>query len=245
MKILHLADLHLGKILQEQSLIEDQEYMLKEIINIIKVEKVQVLLISGDVYDRSVPPTEAVNLLDDFLKILIKDLKIKVFIISGNHDSKDRLGFGNKIFEDEGLYIESKYNGRLKKVRLEDEYGPLNIYMLPFIKPVEVKKFFEDDLENNYDLAINKIIEKEEIDESERNIIMVHQFVTAGNVKPERTESEVLSLGGIENVDVSNFKSFDYVAIGHVHRPQKIGRDTASRASLQSRYFLISKAGTR
>lgn len=236
MKILHLADLHLGKILQEQSLIEDQEYMLKEIINIIKVEKVQVLLISGDIYDRSVPPTEAVNLLDNFLKILIKDLKIKVFIISGNHDSKDRLGFGNKIFEDEGLYIESKYNGRLKKVRLEDEYGPLNIYMLPFIKPVEVKKFFEDDLENNYDLAINKIIEKEEIDKSERNIIMVHQFVTAGNVKPERTESEVLSLGGIENVDVSNFKSFDYVAIGHVHRPQKIGRDTARYAGTILKY---------
>ena len=236
MKILHLADLHFGKILQEQSLIEDQEYILKEIINIIKEKEIKALLISGDVYDRSVPPTEAVNLLDDFLKILIKDLKIKVFIISGNHDSKDRLGFGNKIFEDEGLYIESKYNGRLKKVRLEDEYGPLNIYMLPFIKPVEVKKFFEDDLENNYDLAINKIIEKEEIDESERNIIMVHQFVTAGNVKPERTESEVLSLGGIENVDVSNFKSFDYVAIGHVHRPQKIGRDTARYAGTILKY---------
>lgn len=236
MKILHLADLHLGKILQEQSLIEDQEYMLKEIINIIKVEKVQVLLISGDVYDKSVPPTEAVNLLDDFLKTLIKELKIKVFIISGNHDSKDRLGFGNKIFEDEGLYIESRYTGILKKVKLEDKYGPLNIYMLPFIKPVEVKKFFEDDLENNYDLAINKIIEKEEIDKSERNIIMVHQFVTAGNVKPERTESEVLSLGGIENVDVSNFKSFDYVAIGHVHRPQKIGRDTARYAGTILKY---------
>lgn len=236
MKILHLADLHLGKILQEQSLIEDQEYILKEIINIIKEKEIKALLISGDIYDRSVPPTEAVNLLDNFLKILIKDLKIKVFIISGNHDSKDRLGFGNKIFEDEGLYIESKYNGRLKKVRLEDEYGPLNIYMLPFIKPVEVKKFFEDDLENNYDLAINKIIEKEEIDKSERNIIMVHQFVTAGNVKPERTESEVLSLGGIENVDVSNFKSFDYVAIGHVHRPQKIGRDTARYAGTILKY---------
>jgi len=236
MKIVHLADLHLGKILQEQSLIEDQEYMLKEIINIIKAEKVQVLLISGDVYDRSVPPTEAVNLLDSFFKILIKELKIKVFIISGNHDSKDRLGFGNKIFEDEGLYIESKYTGTLKKVKLEDEYGPLNIYMLPFIKPVEVKKFFEDDLENNYDLAINKIIEKEEINETERNIIMVHQFVTAGNVKPERTESEVLSLGGIENVDVSNFKSFDYVAIGHVHRPQKIGRDTARYAGTILKY---------
>lgn len=236
MKILHLADLHFGKILQEQSLIEDQEYILKEIINIIKEKEIKALLISGDIYDRSVPPTEAVNLLDNFLKILIKDLKIKVFIISGNHDSKDRLGFGNKIFEDEGLYIESKYNGRLKKVKLEDEYGPLNIYMLPFIKPVEVKKFFEDDLENNYDLAINKIIEKEEIDKSERNIIMVHQFVTAGNVKPERTESEVLSLGGIENVDVSNFKSFDYVAIGHVHRPQKIGRDTARYAGTILKY---------
>lgn len=236
MKILHLADLHFGKILQEQSLIEDQEYILKEIINIIKEKEIKALLISGDIYDRSVPPTEAVNLLDNFLKILIKDLKIKVFIISGNHDSKDRLGFGNKIFEDEGLYIESKYNGRLKKVRLEDEYSPLNIYMLPFIKPVEVKKFFEDDLENNYDLAINKIIEKEEIDKSERNIIMVHQFVTAGNVKPERTESEVLSLGGIENVDVSNFKSFDYVAIGHVHRPQKIGRDTARYAGTILKY---------
>lgn len=236
MKILHLADLHFGKILQEQSLIEDQEYILKEIINIIKEKEIKALLISGDIYDRSVPPTEAVNLLDNFLKILIKDLKIKVFIISGNHDSKDRLGFGNKIFEDEGLYIESKYNGRLKKVKLEDEYGPLNIYMLPFIKPVEVKKFFEDDLENNYDLAINKIIEKEEIDKSERNIIMVHQFVTAGNVKTERTESEVLSLGGIENVDVSNFKSFDYVAIGHVHRPQKIGRDTARYAGTILKY---------
>lgn len=236
MKILHLADLHLGKILQEQSLIEDQEYMLKKIINIIKEEKVKIVLISGDIYDRSIAQVEAVNLLDDFLKILIKELKIKVFIISGNHDSKDRLGFGNKIFEDEGLYIESKYNGKLKKVELEDEYGSLNIYMLPFIKPVEVKKFFEDDLENNYDVAINKIIEKEEINENERNIIMVHQFVTAGNIKPERTESEVLSLGGIENVDVSNFNKFDYVAIGHVHRPQKIGRDTARYAGTILKY---------
>lgn len=236
MKILHLADLHLGKILQEQSLIEDQEYMLRKIINIIKEEKVKIVLISGDIYDRSIAQVEAVNLLDDFLKILIKELKIKVFIISGNHDSKDRLGFGNKIFEDEGLYIESKYNGKLKKVELEDEYGSLNIYMLPFIKPVEVKKFFEDDLENNYDVAINKIIEKEEINENERNIIMVHQFVTAGNIKPERTESEVLSLGGIENVDVSNFNKFDYVAIGHVHRPQKIGRDTARYAGTILKY---------
>lgn len=236
MKILHLADLHLGKILQEQSLIEDQEYMLKEIIEIIKNENIETVLISGDVYDRSVPPAEAVNLLDNFLKILIKELKIKVFIISGNHDSKDRLGFGSKIFEDEGLYIESKYNGNLRKVELEDSYGKINIYMLPFVKPIEVKDFFEDDLENNYNTAIHKIIEKEKINKDERNIIMVHQFVTAGTIEPERTESEILSLGGIENVDVSNFDEFDYVAIGHVHRPQQIGRKEARYAGTMLKY---------
>ena len=236
MKILHLADLHLGKILQEQSLIEDQEYMLKEIIEIIKNENIEAVLISGDVYDRSVPPAEAVNLLDNFLKILIKELKIKVFIISGNHDSKDRLGFGSKIFEDEGLYIESKYNGNLRKVELEDSYGKINIYMLPFVKPIEVKEFFEDDLENNYNTAIHKIIEKEKINKDERNIIMVHQFVTAGTIEPERTESEILSLGGIENVDVSNFDDFDYVAIGHVHRPQQIGRKEARYAGTMLKY---------
>ena len=236
MKILHLADLHLGKILQEQSLLEDQEYMLNMILNLIKKEDIDVVLISGDVYDRSVPPAEAVKLLDNFLKKLIKDIKVKVFIISGNHDSKDRLGFGSQIFEDEGLYIESRYNGKLRKVELEDEYGKLNIYMLPFVKPIEVKQFFDEDLENNYNLTINKIITKENINEEERNIIMVHQFVTAGNVEPERTESEVLSLGGIENVDVSNFKQFDYVAIGHVHRPQRIGRDTARYAGTILKY---------
>ena len=236
MKILHLADLHLGKILQEQSLIEDQEYMLKEIIEIIKNENIETVLISGDVYDRSVPPAEAVNLLDNFLKILIKELKIKVFIISGNHDSKDRLGFGSKIFEDEGLYIESKYSGNLRKVELEDNYGKINIYMLPFVKPIEVKDFFEDDLENNYNTAIHKIIEKEKINKEERNIIMVHQFVTAGTIEPERTESEILSLGGIENVDVSNFDDFDYVAIGHVHRPQQIGRKEARYAGTMLKY---------
>ena len=236
MKFLHLADLHLGKILQEQSLIEDQEYMLKQIIGTIERENIETVLISGDVYDRSVPPAEAVNLLDSFLRTLIKELKIKVFIIAGNHDSKDRLAFGSKIFEDEGLYIESKYNGNLRKVEVQDEYGKLNIYMLPFVKPIEVKQFFKEDLENNYNTAINKIIAKEKIDVEERNIILVHQFVTAGTVEPERTESEVLSLGGIENVDVSNFECFDYVAIGHVHRPQKIGRETARYAGTMLKY---------
>ena len=236
MKILHLADLHLGKILQEQSLIEDQKYMLNEIINIIKDENVEAVLISGDIYDRSIPSVEAVNLLDEFLKKLAKELKLKVFIIAGNHDSKERLNFGSKMFEDDGIYIETKYKGNLRKISLNDEFGKLNIFMLPFIKPIEVKQFFDEDLENNYNTAISKIIGKEKIDTNERNIILVHQFITAGTNEPERTESEVLTLGGIENVDVSNFNNFDYVAIGHVHRAQRIGRDTARYAGTMLKY---------
>lgn len=235
MKILHLADMHLGKIIQEQTLIEDQKYMLEKIIGIIKKEKIELVLISGDVYDKAIPSTEAVNLLDEFLNLLVKELKIKVCMIAGNHDSKDRLGFGNKIFENEGLYISSKYEGKIKKVELEDEYGKLNIYMLPFIKPVEVRQYFEEEIKT-YEDAMNAVIENEEINENERNIILVHQFVTAGTILPERTESEVLSLGGTDNVDVSNFDKFDYVAIGHVHRPQRIGRDTARYAGTMLKY---------
>lgn len=238
MKIMHLADMHLGKILQEQSLIEDQEYMLNKIIELIKEKNIEAIVISGDIYDRSVPPTEAVNLLDTFLNTIIKELKKKVFIIAGNHDSKERLGFGNKIFENDGLYIESKYEGTIKKVQLEDEYGKLNIYMLPFIKPIEVRKYILEEQENtlSYDETIHKIIEKENIDESQRNIILTHQFVTAIGTDVERTESEVVSVGGLDNVDVSNFKQFDYVAIGHVHRPQRVGRDTARYAGTMLKY---------
>ena len=235
MKILHLADLHIGKIIFEQSLLEDQEYMLNKIIEKIKAENIDAILIAGDVYDRSIPQAEAINLLDRFLNILIKELKKKVFIIAGNHDSKERLGFGNKIFENEGLFISSKYEGKIKKVELQDEYGKLNIYMLPFIKPIEVKKYFDDE-SLSYDETIKKIIEKEDIDESQRNIILTHQFVTAIGEEVERTESEVLTLGGTDNVDISNYNKFDYVAIGHVHRPQRIGRDTARYAGTMLKY---------
>lgn len=235
MKILHLADLHIGKIIFEQSLLEDQEYMLNKIIEKIKEENIDAILIAGDVYDRSIPQADAIDLLDRFLNILIKELKKKVFIIAGNHDSKERLGFGNKIFENEGLFISSKYEGKIKKVELQDEYGKLNIYMLPFIKPIEVKKYFDDET-LSYDETIKKIIEKEDIDESQRNIILTHQFVTAIGEEVERTESEVLTLGGTDNVDISNYNKFDYVAIGHVHRPQRIGRDTARYAGTMLKY---------
>ena len=236
MKILHLADLHIGKNVLEQSMIEDQEYIIEQIIKKIKKEKIDIILIAGDIYDRSIPTSEAVNLLDNFLKILIKDLKLKVFIISGNHDSKERLNFGSKIFEEEGLYICTSYEGNIKKVELEDKYGKINIYMLPYIKPIEIKKYFEDTEINSYNDAIKNIIKKEKINKDERNIILSHQFVTAGNTEPDKSDSETLFLGGTENVDVSNYDKFDYVALGHIHGPQRIGRDTARYAGTILKY---------
>lgn len=235
MKILHLSDLHIGKTILEQSIIEDQEYMLNQIAQIIKKEKIEVVLIAGDVYDRSIPSSDAVNLLDSFLITLVKELKLKVFIISGNHDSKERLNFGSKIFENDGLYIQTNYEGEIRKVELEDEFGKLNIYMMPFIKPADVKKYFEEEIDG-YDDAFRKIMARENINQEERNIIIAHQFVTAGNSEPEKCESEALVLGGSENVDVSNFDKFDYVALGHIHGPQRIGRDTARYSGTMLKY---------
>ena len=236
MKILHLADLHIGKIVLEQSMLEDQKYMLNQIVEKIKEEKIESVLISGDVYDRSVPPSDAVTCLSNFLKVLIKDLKLKVCMIAGNHDSKERLGFGSEIFADDGLFISANYNGSLDKVELEDEYGKINVYMLPYIKPVEVRGFFEEKEISTYHDAVKAVIEKEEINKIERNIILSHQFVTAGNEEPERSDSETLTLGGTENVDVSCYKDFDYVALGHIHGPQRIGRDTARYAGTMLKY---------
>lgn len=237
MKILHLADLHIGKIVLEQSLLEDQVYMLEQIVKKVEEEKIELVLISGDIYDRSVPPADSVTVLNNFLKVLVKDLKVKVCMIAGNHDSKERLNFGKEIFADDGLHICAIYDGKLEKQEFEDEYGKLNIYMLPYIKPVEIKQYFdEDEGITSYHDAVKKVIEKENIKEDERNIILSHQFVTAGNVEPEKSDSETLILGGTENVDVSVYDKFDYVALGHIHGPQRIGRDTARYSGTMLKY---------
>ena len=235
MKILHLADLHIGKIVLEQSMLEDQKYMLNQIIQKIKEEKIELVLISGDIYDRSVPPSDAVTVLNNFLKVLIKDIKLKVCMIAGNHDSKERLNFGREIFAEEGLFISTDYTGKLDKIELEDVFGKLNIYMLPYINPVEARRYFEEEISSFHE-AVKAIIDKEDIDTSQRNIILSHQFVTAGNVEPEKSESERLYLGGTENVDVSCYDKFDYVALGHIHGPQRIGRDTARYAGTILKY---------
>ena len=224
MRVMHLSDLHLGLSIMEQSLIEDQKYILNEIINVIKNKDVEVVMICGDIYDKNVPSVEAVKLFNDFL-ISLSNLKVKVLVIAGNHDSRDRLIFGSELFKKSDIYIEGIYTGKVKKVSFNDEYGKINFFMLPFVKPTEVRKYFGNRDISSYDDMINCIICNEEINMEERNVIMVHQFVISNGVSIVRSDSEVISLGGLDNVDVSNFDSFDYVAMGHIHGPQKLIRN--------------------
>ena len=235
MKIMHLSDLHLGKSILEQSLIEDQKYILDKIIEIITLKEVDVVLIVGDIYDKGIPNVDAVKLFSNFLAKLYK-IGVKVFITSGNHDSKDRLSFGNELFIDNGVYIEGVFNGKLKGVELNDSYGKVLIHMLPFVKPADVRGYYPDKEINSYQDAIKAILEDSKINISDRNIIMVHQFVTASGVEVERSDSESLSLGGLDNIDVSLFEEFDYVAMGHIHRPQKLIKDTVRYAGSPLKY---------
>lgn len=235
MRLMHLGDLHIGKVLLEQSLLEDQEYMLNQICSIIKERKVDAVLIAGDIYDKSIPNIDAVNLLNDFFSRLVFELKVKVFVISGNHDSKDRLNFGSKLFEKEGVYIETQYNGNLRKVVLDDMGNNINIYMLPYIKPIEVRHVFDNDV-SDYNEAIKVILDNEEINKDEVNILMCHQFVTYKGDVPETCESENISVGTIDNVDASLFFDFDYVALGHIHGPQRIGKDTIRYCGTMLKY---------
>lgn len=235
MKLIHLGDLHIGKNLLEQSLLEDQEYMLQEIIKIIKEKNIDGVLISGDIYDKGIPNIDAINLLNNFLTRLITELKIKVFVISGNHDSKTRLNFGSKLFEKQGLYIETKYTGKLKKITLTEDNDNINIYMLPFVKPIEIRELEKKEIKD-YNEAIKIILDKEEINKNEINILMAHQFVTYQNTYPETCESENINIGTLDNIDASLFFNFDYVALGHIHGAQRIGRDTIRYSGTMLKY---------
>ena len=214
MKFIHLSDLHLGKRVNEYSMLEDQKYILTKIINVVDEEKPDGVLIAGDVYDKSVPSAETVSLFDDFLTRLAKR-NLQVFIISGNHDSPERMSFGSRLMDQSGIHISQVYNGKVTPFAISDEHGNVNVYMLPFIKPVHVRRFFEEEIETYTD-AIRVAVAEMNIDQSERNILITHQFVTGAL----RSESEDLSVGGSDNVDVSVFDGFDYVALGHIHSPQ-------------------------
>lgn len=231
MKIMHLSDLHLGKRVNEFSMIEDQKYILDEIIKILNEEAPDAVIIAGDVYDKSSPTAEAVSLFDAFLSNLA-DKELSVFVISGNHDSPERIAFASDIMSKSGMYFSHVYDGNVEKVQLSDEYGLVNFYLLPFIKPVNVKRFYPDADIDSYTDAVKTALSSAEINDSERNILITHQFVAGAG----RCESEELSLGGSDAVDVSAFDNFDYVALGHIHGPQRVGRDTVRYCGTPLKY---------
>ena len=214
MKFVHLSDLHLGKRVNEYSMLEDQEYILTKIINIIDDEKPSGVIIAGDVYDKSIPSAEAVQMFDDFLTRLAKR-NLQVFVISGNHDSPERMSFGSRLMDQSGIHISQVYNGQIEPFAMEDDHGAVNVYMLPFVKPAHVKRFSDESIESYTD-ALRVTIAEMNVNQSERNILITHQFVTGAM----RSDSEDVSVGGSDNVDVSVFDNFDYVALGHIHSPQ-------------------------
>lgn len=220
MNIIHLADLHIGKRVNEFSMINDQKYILNQILEIIDKEKPDAVIIAGDVYDKQVPSIEAVELLDSFISDISKR-KTTTFIISGNHDSAERLAFGSSLMAMGKIYISPVYNGKISKYTLKNDFGSANFYLLPFVKPSHVKRFFPDEKIESYTDAIKVVVDNLKLDTSEINILIAHQFVTGAS----RTESEEISVGGLDNVDASVFEDFDYVALGHIHRPQKIGTE--------------------
>ena len=218
MKLLHLSDLHLGKRVNEFSMLEDQAYILQQILKITEEERPDAVLIAGDIYDKSVPPAEAVQLFDDFLYQLSKG-GWQVFLISGNHDSPERLSFGGRLMDRSGIHIAPVYHGHVEPVTLRDGHGKLDLYLLPFLKPAHVRRFFPDREIASYTDAVRAAVEEMKMDTSRRNVLVTHQFVTGAS----RCDSEELSVGGTDNVDASVFDGFDYVALGHIHGPQNVG----------------------
>ena len=239
MKFIHLSDLHLGKRVNDFSMLEDQAYILEQILGIIAEERPDGVLIAGDVYDKSVPSAEAVALLDGFL-VRLSEQGTRVFLISGNHDSPERLAFGGRLMAGSGIYLAPVYDGSVEPIRLEDEYGPVDLYLLPFLKPVHVRRSFPEAEIVSYTDAVRTAIEAMPVDPTVRNVLVTHQFVTGA----VRCSSEDLTVGGTDNVDVSVFDGFDYVALGHIHGPQQAGRETVRYCGTPLKYS-FSEAGHR
>lgn len=237
MKLIHLSDLHLGKRVNEFSMLEDQQYILTEILQIIDREAPDAVLIAGDVYDKSVPSAEAVGLLDEFLVDLSRR-ELQVFVISGNHDSPERMAFGGRLMERSGVHLAPVYDGKVRPFALSDEYGLVKVYLLPFVKPSHVRRCFPDREIASYTDALSVAIEAMEVDEAERNVLVTHQFVTGA----ARCDSEEISVGGTDNVDAAVFAPFDYVALGHIHGPQQVGRETVRYCGTPMKYS-FSEAG--
>lgn len=222
MKLFHLSDLHIGKRVNEFSMIEDQKYILKRILDLAEEEKPDGIVLAGDIYDKQIPSAEAVQVFDEFITRLA-GRAIPVFIISGNHDSAERLAFGGRLLNSRGIYLSPVYDGSVTKIPLKDQYGTVWIHLLPFIRPSTVRHVFENeaDLVTDVQTAAETVIRHMEIDLKDRNILVAHQFVTGAS----RCESEDVQVGGLDNIDAAVFTPFDYTALGHIHSPQNVGTD--------------------
>ena len=231
MKFIHISDLHLGKRVNDFSMLEDQKYIMIKIINVIDDEKPDGVIIAGDIYDKSIPSAEAVEMFDDFL-VRLAERKLQVFIISGNHDSPERLAFGGRIMDLSGVHISPVYNGKVNPITISDGYGSLNVYLLPFVKPANVRQYFENKEINTYTDAVRAAVEQMNINCAERNILVTHQFVTGAT----HSESEEISVGGSDNVDAEVFEAFDYVALGHIHGPQNVGSEKTRYSGTPLKY---------
>ncbi|QAT42947.1 exonuclease SbcCD subunit D [Aminipila luticellarii] len=231
MKLIHLSDLHIGKRVNEFSMLEDQAYILTEIMKQIDEERPDAVIIAGDVYDKSVPPAEAVQLFDDFL-VQLSERKPYIFIISGNHDSAERMAFGGRLMKNSRVYISPVFNGSVESIALQDSFGTVSVYMMPFLKPAYVRKYYPDAEISSYNDAVKTVMNRVKVDTSHRNILICHQFVTGAVC----CDSEELSVGGLDNVDAGLFDAFDYVALGHLHGPQKIIKETVRYAGTPLKY---------
>ncbi len=235
MRFIHLADLHIGKRVNGFPMLEDQRYILWQMLDRIKESDVDAVMIAGDIYDKPVPSAEAVDLFDDFLVGLTK-LGVSVFLISGNHDSAERISYAGRLLRESQVYISPRFDGRIRPIPVTDEYGTVNVYLIPYIHPSLVRNAWPDEKIDSYEDAMRVLIRKSEVDPSARNLAVVHQFVTAGSHRPEETDSEEKHVGGLDNVDAAAFDAFDYVALGHLHGPQQIGRETIRYAGSPLKY---------
>ncbi|MBQ2996537.1 MAG: exonuclease SbcCD subunit D [Oscillibacter sp.] len=231
MKYVHLSDLHLGKRVNEFSMLEDQKYILDQILHVIDGEMPDGVILAGDIYDKAIPPAEAVELFDDFLFSLSKR-KLQTFVISGNHDSPERIAFGGRLMEGSGVHLSPVYDGQVKPILMRDEWGDVAVYLLPFVKPAHVRRYFPEKAIESYTDAMASAIEAMDVDTAKRNLLVTHQFVTGA----VRSDSEHVSVGGADNVDVSVFQPFDYVALGHIHGPQKMSRETVRYCGTPLKY---------
>ena len=239
MKLFHLSDLHIGKRVNEFSMIEDQKYILTQILYAADQEKPDGILISGDVYDRTIPTAEAVQVFDAFLTRL-SEQKIPAFIISGNHDSAERLAFGSSLMGKSGIYFSKVYDGTVEKIPMQDAYGTVWIYLLPFLRPSTIRHALPERAEEVQSAAdaVRIALEQTKIDEKERNVLLAHQFVTGA----KRCDAEELQVGDVDQIPAELFASFEYVALGHIHSPQKVGRETVRYCGAPLKYA-FSEAG--